>query len=362
MATLALHDILAVQIEYGVNWTTRSGDTVYGYNETTGLGSYDLTARDDIAFSIWDGGGTDTLDFSGSNAATELDLRDGSFSSVNGQTYNVSIAYGAIVENGIGNVHDDVIRGNGVANVLEGGAGNDLLIGSTGTAYSEANISGQVFDLTETLGTKMTATQSSTWADNESRYGAAKVIDDDLSTFNHTSSRARWLNLDLSDSYSITELKLHNRSGYESRLDDAVVTLRDAQDGILHSFDPITSAGAIVTLTLPTAVQAHTVRIEDSRGHLHLTELDVFGSYANAAQYDGTDTLLGGAAADTLGGGEGIDTLDLSEAESGIWVSLDYVGAEIWTRDSADMQNGEWRAVGELTEIENITASRFPIG
>lgn len=129
ISTLALHDILAIQMEYGANMSTRTSDTTYGYNNTTGLDNYDLTYRSDIAFSIWDAGGTDTLDFSGSGSATEMDLRQGAFSSVNGQTYNVSIAYNAIIENGIGSDFDDTIRGNEVGNTLRGGAGDDTLIG-----------------------------------------------------------------------------------------------------------------------------------------------------------------------------------------------------------------------------------------
>jgi len=132
LATLGLHDILAVQQEYGVNTSTRSGDTVYGYNNTSGRLSYDLSYDDEMGFSIWDGGGTDTLDFSGSSFDTELDLREGSFSSVNGQVANVSIAYGVTIENAIGSARDDEITGNDVSNVLRGGAGDDTIVGGAG--------------------------------------------------------------------------------------------------------------------------------------------------------------------------------------------------------------------------------------
>ncbi|MEM0986532.1 MAG: M10 family metallopeptidase C-terminal domain-containing protein [Pseudomonadota bacterium] len=129
LATLGLHDILAIQQEYGTNTTTRSGNTVYGFNDTTGLDVFDLSADDGRGVAIWDTGGTDTLDFSGSSQGTELDLREGSFSSVNGDTGNVSIAYGVTIENGIGSAGSDLIRGNDVANTLWGGAGNDTIIG-----------------------------------------------------------------------------------------------------------------------------------------------------------------------------------------------------------------------------------------
>ncbi len=763
MATLALHDILATQIEYGINWETRNDDTVYGYNSTAGLASYDLTTRDDIAFSIWDGGGEDTLDFSGSNTGTELDLRDGAFSSVNGQIYNVSIAYGAVIENGTGSAMDDVIIGNEVTNVLRGGAGNDtitggaedrpdfrpdarhftgislnrdplerdqylsvegidafsgeaftlemmvdlvrmsssvtplvsyatsassntilvdagsggtigitiagskidtgialntlvdgqphrvsisweqatgalsmfvdgasvfsgthqagatiaaggtlifgqeqdsvgggfdanqtfqgtvgdirifdtirtasqieaaafrhvitetaglvhdwrvsddtvgaiadavggpeivnltdllrdgmtatqsttwgdspywaadkvldgntgsyshtgqgayvdqwlaldfgqvldlttieivnrasygdrldgaivsllgadggvlhsfapisgaedgeaftfdvpaglmvasmridnddedhlqiaeidvygrvpdgiepfaltvhggavvhdtaplldrtsdndrllggdgndtldggwgndtlegqagsdsliggdgndILFGSYGSERFERLIAGQTLDLTETVA--ITASQGSTWGDNQSRYGAQNVIDGDPDSFNHTNATPRWLELDLGDGYGIEEIVLHNRPGYEQRLAGAVVTLLDEDGAVIHVFDPIVAPGAMVTLTLDDAVVAQTVRVADSSYHLHLTEIDIYGSYADAAQYDGSniisggagnDRIRGGAGADTLDGGAGADTLQYLDSTSGVTVDL----------------------------------------
>ncbi|MEM1302292.1 MAG: M10 family metallopeptidase C-terminal domain-containing protein, partial [Pseudomonadota bacterium] len=145
MSTLGLHDILAIQIEYGVNWSTRTGDTTYGFNSNAG-DAYDFTSTRttssgtevqnlDMAFSIWDAGGIDTLDFSGSTTGTAMDLREGGFSSVNGQTYNVSIAYGAVVENAVGSDYDDQILGNWAQNRLEGGTGDDTIQGGSLTAY-----------------------------------------------------------------------------------------------------------------------------------------------------------------------------------------------------------------------------------
>ena len=144
MSTLALHDILAIQIEYGANMDARIGDDTYGFNATAG-DAYDFmttrtngsgreTVNTDMAFSIWDAGGADTIDFSGSSSGTELDLRSGAFSSTNGQTYNVSIAYGVTIESGVGSDHDDLIQGNEVSNTLFGGDGNDTLIGGADIA------------------------------------------------------------------------------------------------------------------------------------------------------------------------------------------------------------------------------------
>ncbi|MCI4662572.1 MAG: M10 family metallopeptidase C-terminal domain-containing protein [Neomegalonema sp.] len=131
-ATYQLHDILALQQTYGANMSTRTDDTVYGFNATAGLVSYDLSHDADMAFAIWDAGGTDTLDFSGYTGSTAMDLRDGAFSSGAGLTYNVAIAYGAVIENAIGADAADEIRGNEYDNILTGRLGNDRIEGAEG--------------------------------------------------------------------------------------------------------------------------------------------------------------------------------------------------------------------------------------
>ena len=138
LATPGLHDILAVQMEYGINWTTRATDTTYGFNSTAASNSYDFGFDSTMGFSIWDGGGIDTLDFSGFTGNTVLDLRQGSFSSTGVETYNVSVAYGAVVENGVGGSGNDKMRGNEVGNVLTGGFGHDILYGGAETPVSPA--------------------------------------------------------------------------------------------------------------------------------------------------------------------------------------------------------------------------------
>ena len=135
-----LHDIAAIQLLYGANMTTRTGDTVYGFNSNTGLLHYSLTTGNDSpVFSIWDAGGNDTLDFSGYSSNSEIDLREQAFSSAgpgNGGVGvaigNISIARGAIIENAIGGAGNDTIIGNAVANQLTGNGGNDSLDGGLG--------------------------------------------------------------------------------------------------------------------------------------------------------------------------------------------------------------------------------------
>ncbi|MGF7176548.1 M10 family metallopeptidase C-terminal domain-containing protein [Azospirillum doebereinerae] len=122
----ALYDIAAVQYLYGANTQTRLGDTVYASTNTA------------FSLSIWDGGGTDTLDAGQQTAAVTINLNGGAFSSIgpNGSggraVDNLSIAYGVVIENAIGGAGNDVLVGNDAGNVLTGGAGDDTLTGGAG--------------------------------------------------------------------------------------------------------------------------------------------------------------------------------------------------------------------------------------
>ena len=135
-----LHDIAAAQRLYGANLTTRTGDTVYGFNSNTDRQHYTLTSASSAAvFSIWDAGGNDTLDLSGYDTNSEIDLREESFSGAGPGNSgapvgigNISIARGAVIENAVGGTGNDTIIGNAVANRLAGSAGADTITGNDG--------------------------------------------------------------------------------------------------------------------------------------------------------------------------------------------------------------------------------------
>jgi serralysin len=128
-----LDDIVAIQRLYGANMTTRTDDTVYGFNSNTEQDAFHLeTAQDAPIFAVWDAGGIDTFDFSGFADDQVLDLREGMFSNVGRLTGNVAIAPGAVIENAIGGSGDDIIIGNEAYNALSGHRGSDKLIGGGG--------------------------------------------------------------------------------------------------------------------------------------------------------------------------------------------------------------------------------------
>jgi serralysin len=171
-----IHDILAAQRIYGADMTTRTGDTVYGFNSNAGRDTFDFVKTPAPIGAIWDAGGIDTIDTSGFATTQLIDLHEGTLSSIGGVTYdtapslaqvnanraaqgigpvtqaqydanmaallanpvvgrltdNFGIAYGVTIENAIGGSGADTILGNDVANVLTGNAGNDTLVGNGG--------------------------------------------------------------------------------------------------------------------------------------------------------------------------------------------------------------------------------------
>jgi serralysin len=128
-----MDDIAAAQLEYGANMTTRTGDTVYGFNSNTGEPWNSITGSfAKVVFAVWDAGGDDTLDFSGYGQNATIDLRAGFFSSVGGLIGNVSIAEGVSIENAIGGSGSDSITGNALGNVIQGGGGGDVIMAGAG--------------------------------------------------------------------------------------------------------------------------------------------------------------------------------------------------------------------------------------
>ncbi len=128
-----IDDIAAIQHLYGANMTTRTGDTVYGFNSNTDRDFYTATdSNQKLVFAVWDAGGNDTLDFSGYSQNQRINLNEGSFSDVGGLKGNVSIAAGVTIENTIGGSGNDVIVGNYADNVINGGVGDDIIYGGGG--------------------------------------------------------------------------------------------------------------------------------------------------------------------------------------------------------------------------------------
>ncbi|MGF6425620.1 M10 family metallopeptidase C-terminal domain-containing protein [Bradyrhizobium elkanii] len=132
--TPGLDDIAAIQRLYGANTSTRTGNDVYGFNSNVG-GVYSITSSSQHSvFSVWDAGGIDRFDFSGYTQNQVIDLRVnsgtdiGHFSSVGGDTNNIAIGAGVVIENAIGGSGNDTFYGNTSDNILSGNGGSDTMV------------------------------------------------------------------------------------------------------------------------------------------------------------------------------------------------------------------------------------------
>jgi Ca2+-binding RTX toxin-like protein len=127
-------DWIALGDKYGTSPAAFAGDTVWGFGTTVvgGVLAGLAAAADENAFTVFDAGGSDTLDFSGYAADQRIDLAPESVSDVGGLVGNMGIARGTLIENARGGGGRDRIAGNDAANVLAGNGGNDSLAGGAG--------------------------------------------------------------------------------------------------------------------------------------------------------------------------------------------------------------------------------------
>jgi peptidase M10/serralysin-like protein/VCBS repeat protein/matrixin len=132
-STPMLDDVAAIQAIYGADMTTRAGNTTYGFHSNAGRDVFDFTIDKTPIVTLWDAGGTDTIDLSGYSANQRIDLHAGTYSDVGGMLNNVAIAYNVTIENAIGGSGNDTFYGNDADNRLTGGAGNDVMDGGGGT-------------------------------------------------------------------------------------------------------------------------------------------------------------------------------------------------------------------------------------
>lgn len=127
--TFQLYDVNELQDLYGANMATRTGNDGYSlYNYWDG----NMT----VSETIWDAGGdNDTLSAHGAPRPAVVDLRSGQQSSIGAIRDNITIAFGADIENALGSGFNDSLYGNGLNNMIQGRLGDDYLLGNAGNDY-----------------------------------------------------------------------------------------------------------------------------------------------------------------------------------------------------------------------------------
>ena len=172
--TFMMWDIAALQYLYGANFNTNNTNTTYTFSATTGEMSINGVGQgapgagaggtsNRIFLTVWDGGGTDTYDFSNYTTNQSINLAPGGWSVLaegqlaalrqegaqpaifaRGNVFNalqfqndarsqIENANGGSGNDTItGNAADNFLIGNGGADSLMGAAGNDTMIGGAG--------------------------------------------------------------------------------------------------------------------------------------------------------------------------------------------------------------------------------------
>ena len=199
--SLQILDIAAIQQALNSrNYDARAIDNSGAAAYKLGQGFAPSGADTAFLYTIWDGGGVDTIDASGFSVHAQIDLRQGAFSSIgvkkDGSDIsidfddsdaeidegNVAIAFYTVIENAIGTSKADYLIGNAWANSLIGGEGADTIFGDNATYNRFTGQTGDEFTGDEDKLRKSTDAWTHSSADksgNDALYGGAG--DDSLS-------------------------------------------------------------------------------------------------------------------------------------------------------------------------------------
>ena len=310
--TPMMNDIYVIQNMYGADTTTRTGDTVYGFNSNlTGDAAklYNFTLNTHPVLTLYDAGGNDTLDLSGWNTASKIDLNDGNFSNANRMTYNLAIARNTVIENAKGGGGADKLTGNEFNNKLWGNAGKDTMVGGTGNDSLDGGTGND---------------SMSGGAGNDSYYlrESGDVIVENASegtdlvhAYVSTTLGANVENGRIYNTFNITGNSLSNTL-YASSGNNVISGGTGTEaDTVSYLYGVSGSTG--VTITLGTSGAQATggsgsdtlVNIEKLYGSNYADKLTGSGSGNTFYGMGGNDTLDGSAGNDWINGGVGTDSL-----------------------------------------------------
>ena len=324
--TYMLYDIYSLQQLYGVNYDYNSDDTTYQIMEGE-------------AYTIWDGGGNDTLDASYLDVSVTLNLGEGTFSSVGGLSNNIAIAFGAEIENASGGSADDILYGTDESNFLIGNDGDDhlyaydgfdILIGGAGndTYY----YSGGYDFIEEESGV-------------DTLKFAAGIMPTDVLVFTNSISFVSMVGgIDFAN---INDIEFFEFDGYDPMDLATLLSFSQVSDDdfflatdISEIFDggtgtdtvdySLSSVGVFIDLENDYAFGGFAdgdtlISIENVSGSNDANARDKIFGDANdnvLSGFAGNDFLEGGAGADVIDGGEGYDYARYTRSDAGVTINL----------------------------------------
>ena len=138
-------DILAAQQLYGAPVTTALfGGQVFGFNCNITDASepfFDFTKNVNPVITLWDAGTGNTLDLSGFSQSDTVNLNPGTFSSADGLTNNIGIAFGTSIDTAIGGLGSNTFILNGDSDrIVGGGSSNVVVFGTTSGSYTLSRV------------------------------------------------------------------------------------------------------------------------------------------------------------------------------------------------------------------------------
>lgn len=356
-----LYDIWALQELYGANTSYNTGDDTY-------------ILQAGKAYTIWDAGGTDTLDGSAITSNMVLNLDAGTFSSV-GLTDNITIAYDVVIENATGGSGNDTFYGNDANNILIGGAGNDTFYGDAGddtlngetgddTVIYNVDISNFLVQIIDSITAVIT--------DTVGNWGSDTLID--IENFNFNGTVYDWTTFQtfgVNPDPVLTKFFFDSQSySYTSNsfTTDTVTGTQMGYNGTSGNVATFTRGAGGLFITIANNQAPDTLEIygnnsnelitvngvhnnlsvtyygydDDDNITIEVTGNDILRGHA------GNDVLSSGAGADTLWGDEGDDTLSGGTGNDrllgGIGADILHGGAGadlLWGENGNDTLNGD---------------------
>lgn len=306
--TYMMYDIAALQQMYGANFNTRSTNTTYSWSSTTGEMSINGAGQgapggNRIFMTVWDGGGTDTYDFSNYTNSLTINLSPGSFS-ITSSTQRANLGGGntapgnvfnalmynndtrSLIENAIGGSSNDSITGNDADNDLDGRGGTDTLTGGNGNDTYRVDLSTDVVVESSGQGTDRVISTAVSFT-------LSAHVENLVMTGTAVTGNGNELDNDIDGSGSAQNLVLAGLDGNDTMRGGSG---RDAING-----------GAGVDYIYGGS------NVDDLRGDAGDDRL--WGE-------DGDDLFVGGAGADIFTGGSGRDEVAYQTASSGVFVDL----------------------------------------
>lgn len=330
-ATPMLYDIQALQVMYGANMSTRTGNDVYFAN--SGVNGMAIADSGSLIATIWDAGGIDTFSGIHQTGKVTIDLRPGHFSSIGSIANNVGIALGvegttaqsAWIENAVGGSAGDSLTGNGLANVLDGRTGADTMDGQGGNdIYYVDSINDRIIEAANG-GDDTVRTSVSFSLAAEAQVEALTTLSSAGLTnlrlignnFNQRIIGNAGANIiDGRGGADIMQGGLGADSYYVDNVNDRVIE-PDQQTGVRDTVYTSVS----YTLQVDSFVDILRTTNENGTGAINLTGAALAEKiFGNA----GSNRINGGAGADTLYGGGGADTYVVDNAGD---VIVEAVGA-----------------------------------